>query len=176
MSIYQASLPGAVSVLFDAEKQSRDPIAARLLAPKNLSCRSNTSWQTICFLRWEPVNMRIKPKIRYNGQEYSDPEQLPPEVRAAYQKAMRSDARSTSNTRVKRKFVVNGQQFAREGEMPAGVRTLCDDVISVIENNGEVTLPSSRIQEPLITKRQLLLVVLVVGVLLAVALVALTTL
>lgn len=121
------------------------------------------------------MNIRIKPKIRYNGQEYSDPGQLPPDVRAAYEKAMRGDARSTSNTRVKRKFVVNGQQFAGEDEMPADVRKLCDDVVGVIENNGEVTLPNSRGQEPLITKRQLLSVVLVVGVLLAVALVALAT-
>jgi hypothetical protein len=96
-----------------------------------------------------------------------------PDVRAAYEKAMRGDARLTSNTRMKRKFVVNGQQFAGEDEMPADVRKLCDDVMGVIENNGEVTLPNSRGQEPLITKRQLLSVVLVVGVLLAVALVAL---
>ncbi len=33
-------------------------------------------------------------------------------------------------------------------------RQLCDDVMSVIENNGEVTLPSRRPLEPLFTKRQ----------------------
>ena len=33
-------------------------------------------------------------------------------------------------------------------------RQLCDDVMSVIENNGEVTLPSGRPLEPLFTKRQ----------------------
>ena len=35
------------------------------------------------------MKLNVKTKIRYNGQEYSDPNQLPPEVRAAYQKAMR---------------------------------------------------------------------------------------
>jgi ribosomal protein L28 len=140
-----------------------------------VSRKSGTSWQTICFLRWEPVNIKIKTKIRYNGQEYSDPSQLPPEVRAAYEKAMNGDARSTSNRRVKRKFVVNGQQFASEDEMSADVPKLCDDVMSVIENNGEVTLPHSQRQEPLITRRQLLSVVVVVGVLLAIALTVLAT-
>jgi hypothetical protein len=33
-------------------------------------------------------------------------------------------------------------------------RQLCDDVMSVIENNGEVTLPSGRPLEPLFSKRQ----------------------
>jgi hypothetical protein len=33
-------------------------------------------------------------------------------------------------------------------------RQLCNDVMSVIENNGEVTLPPGRPLEPLFTKRQ----------------------
>ena len=41
-------------------------------------------------------------------------------------------------------------------------RQLCDDVMSVIENNGEVTLPSGRPLEPLFTKRQRQLALLIV--------------
>ena len=41
-------------------------------------------------------------------------------------------------------------------------RQLCDDVMSVIENNGEVTLPSGRPTEPLFTKRQRQLAQLIV--------------
>ena len=41
-------------------------------------------------------------------------------------------------------------------------RQLCDDVMSVIENNGEVTLPSGRPAEPLFTKRQRQLAQLIV--------------
>ena len=44
-------------------------------------------------------------------------------------------------------------------------RHLCDDVMSVIENNGEVTLPSGRPLEPLFTKRQRQLAQLIVWVL-----------
>jgi hypothetical protein len=40
-----------------------------------------------------------------------------------------------------------------------------DDVLSVIENNGEVTLPGIRRREPLISKRQFRFVALVVGLL-----------
>jgi hypothetical protein len=121
------------------------------------------------------VNVNVKQKIRYNGQEYSDPTQLPPEVREAYENAMNGDAGSTSNSVVKRKFVVNGQEFASEDEMPNDVRRLCEDVMSVVENNGEVTLPGSPMTDPLITKRQLGMVFAVVGTLVAVACIALAT-
>ena len=121
------------------------------------------------------MNINVKQKIRYNGQEYSDPKQLPPEVRAAYEQAMHGDARSTSNTAVKRKFVVNGQEFDGEGEMPNDVRRLCEDVMSVIENNGEVTLPHSPTADPLITKRQLGTAFAIVGTLVALGWIALAT-
>jgi hypothetical protein len=41
---------------------------------------------------------------------------------------------------VKKKFVFNGEQFASEEDKPADVRKLCDDVMGVVENNGEVTI------------------------------------
>jgi hypothetical protein len=44
-------------------------------------------------------------------------------------------------TSVKTK-IWNGQDLRNQSEMPARSRQLCDDVMRVIENNGEVTLPS----------------------------------
>ncbi len=99
------------------------------------------------------MNIKLKTKIRYDGREYSDPNELPPEVRAAYDKAMASGAAQT-------KIVVNGQEFADQDEMPDDVRKLYDDVLSVIENNGEVTLPVAPRSEPLVTKRQLEMILL----------------
>src|SRR5947207_7865905 len=56
-------------------------------------------------LRWQGgVNIKVKTKIRFNGQEYSDPNQLPPEVRAAYDKALSS---GVANQRI----IINGQEF-----------------------------------------------------------------
>jgi hypothetical protein len=101
------------------------------------------------------VSITPKSKIRYNGQEYSSPAELPPEVRMAYEKALHSGA-------VKKKFVFNGEQFANEDAMPADVRRLCDDVMGVIENNGEVTLPNGK-SEPLLTKREITVVALFAG-------------
>jgi hypothetical protein len=101
------------------------------------------------------VSITLKSKIRYNGQEYSSPAELPPEVRIAYEKALHDGA-------VKKKFVFNGEQFANEDAMPADVRKLCDDVMGVIENNGEVTIPNGK-PEPLLTKREIVVVGLSAG-------------
>ena len=108
------------------------------------------------------MKINVKTRIRYNGQEYSDPNQLPPDVRAAYDKAMAEELH-------RKKIVVNGREFADENEIPEDVRRLYGDVMSVIENNGEVTLPSGSL-----SKRQRQLVMLVLGGLILVGLLVVT--
>lgn len=97
------------------------------------------------------MSITLKSKIRYNGREYSSPAELPPDVRLAYERALHEGA-------VKKKFMVNGAQFASEDEMPADVRKLCDDIMSVIENNGEVTIPNGQSWERLLTKREVTII------------------
>jgi len=99
------------------------------------------------------VSITLKTKIRYNGQEYASPAELPPEVRLAYEKALHDGAVKKRFTR----FSVNGQHFDSEDAMPADVRKLCEDVLGVIENNGEVTIPKTQ-SEPLLTKKELAIV------------------
>jgi len=113
------------------------------------------------------VKINVKTRIRYNGQEYSDPNQLPPDVRAAYDKAMAEEL-------PRKKIVANGREFADENEIPEDVRRLYGDVMSVIENNGEVTLPCGSLSAPVFTKRQRQLVMLVVGGLILVGLLVVT--
>jgi hypothetical protein len=108
-----------------------------------------------CYHFRPAVSITLKTKIRYNGQEYSSPAELPPEVRIAYEKALHSGA-------VKKKFVFNGEQFANEEAMPEDVRKLCEDVMGVIENNGEVTIPNGK-SEPLLTKREIAVVAIFAG-------------
>ena len=104
------------------------------------------------------VSITLKSKIRYNGQEYASPAELPPEVRLAYEKALHGGAVKKRFT----KFTINGQHFDSEDAMPADIRKLCDDVIGVIENNGEVTIPNRK-SEPLLTKKELAIVGLFAG-------------
>lgn len=112
------------------------------------------------------VKMDVKTRIRFNGHDYSGPEELPPEVRVAMEKAMANRAASE-------KLVVNGEEVSGDGSSADSARKLYDDVMSVMENNGEVTLPNSRRFEPLLTKGQLKAVILVVGMLFGLAVLAL---
>jgi len=104
------------------------------------------------------VSIKLKSKIRYNGQEYASPSALPPEVRLAYEKALHGGTVKKKFT----KFTINGQDFESEDAMPADIRKLCDDVMGVIENNGEVTIPNGK-SEPLLTKKELVIVGLFAG-------------
>jgi hypothetical protein len=101
-----------------------------------------------CYEIASAVSITLKSKIRYNGQEYSSPAELPADVRTAYEKALHEGA-------IEKKFVVNGEHFANEDAMPADLRRLCEDVMSVIENNGEVTIPNGETRSRLLTKREL---------------------
>jgi hypothetical protein len=105
-------------------------------------------WQVKCY-QSPAVSVTLKTKIRYNGQEYSSPADLPPDVRQAYETALHQ------GSVVSRKFVVNGQPFANEDAMSADVRKLCDDAMEVIENNGQVTIPNSEDRDQLLTKKEL---------------------
>lgn len=111
------------------------------------------------------MNLNIKRRIKFNGREYSDVRDLPPQVRAAYEKALLGETAPTDHVTVKKKFLINGQEFDNDASMPADVRRLCEDVMSVIENNGEVTLPQSRAANAFVSKGQWGAILALVGVL-----------
>src|SRR5207249_12185091 len=89
----------------------------------NLSQESSPDalWQTKCCVFAPIVSVRVKSKIRYNGQEYSSPAELPPEVRAAYEQAVRGRTAGFAGA-IKKRFVINGEEFANEESMPTDVR------------------------------------------------------
>lgn len=103
----------------------------------------------------------LRTKIRYHGQDYSSLEELPAAAREAYRKANASGTVALNH--VLDKILLSGHRFGDKG----GIRWLYDDVMSVVENNGQVTLPSS--SEPLLTKRQIKLIVAFVSALAVVA-------
>ena len=82
------------------------------------------------------MKINLRTKIRYNGREYSSPSQLPPDVRAAYRKA--SASHGIALNRVLDKIVVTGRFFADYRRDP---QWFYEDIMSVVESNGEVTLP-----------------------------------
>lgn len=65
---------------------------------------------------------------------------------------------------LKSKIRFNGKKHSSPGELPPSDR---DDVMSVIENNGEVTIPKA---EPLLTKKEVAIVAAFGGGILALVL------
>jgi hypothetical protein len=103
------------------------------------------------------VSINVKKRIRVNGVEYSSLDQMPPELREAYLQAMAPGYPTLH--RALDKIVVNGRRIVgRERD-----ERLYDEIMSVVENNGEVTLPSST--EPLLTRRQIKVVAAVIAAL-----------
>jgi hypothetical protein len=127
-----------------------------------------TLWQVTCFRERRDVNINVKTKIRVNGLEYSSPNELPPELREAYLRATMSG--SASLNKCLDKIVLDGQELAINS-MPA--RRVYEDIMSVIENNGHVTLP--KFSEPLFTSRQIKVALVVVAAVAAAALAVVKT-
>jgi hypothetical protein len=99
------------------------------------------------------TNISVKTKIRVNGQEYASVEDMPPQIRQAYERAMaatpgakhsgllntlenglRANARTVSNAKV----IFNGQEYGSVDQMPANVRQLYQAVMATVENDTPV--------------------------------------
>ena len=80
------------------------------------------------------MNIKIKTKIRYKGQEYASPDELPAEARSAYAQAMSGTPTAASNGAVSKKIILNGQEFSDESEMSAAERKLYDDAIQLMRD------------------------------------------
>jgi len=93
------------------------------------------------------MKVNIKTKIKYNGQEYSSVEELPPEARSAYEKAM-----ATGSASLSKKIVFNGQEYASLEQMPAAQRRLYEDAVTLSQDSQ--ALAPERKAAGLLTKRQ----------------------
>ncbi len=86
-----------------------------------------------------PVNLNVKTKININGKEYHSVEEMPPDVRILYEKAMAGRQSSSSSSRVSSHATItyNGQTFSSLEEMPAEVRGIYESVMAAVDKNGD---------------------------------------
>jgi hypothetical protein len=67
------------------------------------------------------VSSRTKTNIRFNGREYANADEMPVDVRAAYDRAVDDPGELHSGARLaaklKAKIIVNGNEFDHPGEM-----------------------------------------------------------
>ncbi|MDA8101267.1 MAG: hypothetical protein M0042_16730 [Nitrospiraceae bacterium] len=99
-----------------------------------------------------PINFNIKKTFKINGKEYRSVDEMPPEVREMYQKAMaalggsQGDGAQTVVTRtVHSKINFNGKEYERVDEMPDTVRKVYESVMKAVERGA---LPGGDAADP----------------------------
>jgi hypothetical protein len=107
------------------------------------------------------MKVNVKTKIKYKGQEYSSVEELPPEARSAYEKAMAAGGASFST-----KIVFNGQEYASLDQMPAAQRQLYEVALKLTHASGTVVSAKNDTSAGLLTPGQWRLVISLVTLLL----------
>ena len=103
----------------------------------------------------QQMKINLQTKIKYKGQEYSSVEELPPEVRAAYEKAI-----ATGGASVSTKIVFNGQEYASLDQMPAAERQLYEDALKLSRDTEAIAPARKAGSAALLTNRQWQLVLL----------------
>jgi len=86
-----------------------------------------------------PVNFNVKTKIKINGKEYNNLEEMPADVRSLYEKALASRGSTSSNVQFKTnsKITFNGQTFNSLDEMPEDVRRIYESVMAAVDKDGD---------------------------------------
>jgi hypothetical protein len=82
------------------------------------------------------VNARTKTNIRFNGREYANADEMPVDVRAAYDRAvdemppLHSGARLAA--KLNAKIIVDGNEFSNAGEMSVDDRHLYHEALEAL--------------------------------------------
>ena len=82
------------------------------------------------------MNAKTKTNIRFNGREYANADEMPPDVRAAYDRAvdemppLHSGARLAA--KLNAKIIVNGNEFSNAGEMSVDDRHLYHEALEAL--------------------------------------------
>jgi len=82
------------------------------------------------------VNKRTKTNIRFNGREYANADEMPVDVRAAYDRAVEEMPSLHSGARLaaklNAKIIVNGNEFNNAGEMSVDDRHLYHEALEAL--------------------------------------------
>jgi hypothetical protein len=79
------------------------------------------------------VNVNVKRKFKINGKEYNSIEEMPPDIRNAFEKAMASKADTGTPLTTQTKIIFNGTEYQSIDAMPQDVRQLYEKVLNAAE-------------------------------------------
>ena len=82
------------------------------------------------------MNVNVKRKFKINGKEYNSIEEMPQDMRNAFEKAMASKTGSglqTNPTSMQTKIIFNGTEYQSIDAIPQDVRQLYEKVLKAAE-------------------------------------------
>jgi hypothetical protein len=85
------------------------------------------------------ININVKRKFKVNGKEYNSIEELPVDIRKAFEKAMASQAGSglqATPATIQTKIIFNGTEYKNIDEMPDADRHLYEKVLRAAETGA----------------------------------------
>jgi hypothetical protein len=85
------------------------------------------------------VNINVKRKFKVNGKEYNSIEEMPYDIREAFEKAMASQADSGHHVNpatMQPKIIFNGTEYKNIDAMPQDVRQLYEKVLKTAETGA----------------------------------------
>ena len=84
-----------------------------------------------------PNKITIKTRITVNGKEYASVDELPPELRAAYEKAISQGNLTTRVERAATKITFNGREFDSIDQMPDDIRRIYESVMAAVDKDHD---------------------------------------
>jgi len=91
------------------------------------------------------VSARSKTNIRFNGREYANADEMPPDVRAAYDRAVDELGELHSGARLaaklNAKIIINGNEFNNAGEMSVDDRHSYHEALEALFPPGIAVSP-----------------------------------
>ena len=87
------------------------------------------------------MNVSFKTKILYNGKDFSSVDELPPEIRAIYERALenRSNKLMSTGNKVLTQLVVNGHEVESTKELSEDAQKLYADAMQLLKDSGAPT-------------------------------------
>ena len=100
------------------------------------------------------MNISFKTKIRYNGKDISSVDELPPEIRAIYERALanRSNKLMSTGTKVVTRLVVNGHEVESTKELSEDEQKIYADAMQLLKDGGTGNLVATAAQSATTTK------------------------
>lgn len=85
------------------------------------------------------ININVKRKFKVNGKEYNSIEEMPNDIREAFEKAMASQVDSghqVNPATMQTKIIFNGTEYKNIDAMPQDVRQLYEKVLKAAETGA----------------------------------------